>query len=151
MRLSKHFTLAEFTKSQTATRLGLKNQPGPEHIVRMEALCENVLEPVRITFGIPFSPSSGYRSPELCKAIGSKPTSQHARGEAVDFEVPGLSNRDVAEFIQDNLDFDQLILEFYEEGDPNSGWIHVSYVSEGNRKEVLTLTKENGYQFGLPS
>lgn len=117
----------------------------------MEALCENVLEPVRTSFNIPFSPSSGYRSPELCKAIGSKPTSQHARGEAVDFEVPGMSNRDVAEFIQDNLDFDQLILEFYEEGDPNSGWIHVSYVSEGNRKEVLTLTKENGYQFGLPS
>jgi hypothetical protein len=152
MRLSKHFTLAEFTKSQTATRLGLKNQPGPEHIVRLEALCENVLEPVRVMFGIPFSPSSGYRSPELCKAIGSKPTSQHARGEAVDFEVPGLSNRDVAQWIVDNLDFDQLILEFYEEGDPNSGWIHVSYVDgDKNRKEVLTLTKEHGYRFGLPS
>ena len=152
MKLSKHFTLQEFTKSQTATRLGLKNQPGPEHIVRLEALCENVLEPVRVFFNIPFSPSSGYRSPELCKAIGSKPTSQHARGEAVDFEVPGLSNRDVAQWIVDNLDFDQLILEFYEEGDPNSGWIHVSYVDgDKNRKEVLTLTKENGYQFGLPS
>ena len=152
MKLSKHFTLQEFTKSQTATRLGLKNQPGPEHIVRLEALCENVLEPVRVFFNIPFSPSSGYRSPELCKAIGSKPTSQHARGEAVDFEVPGLSNRDVAQWIVDNLDFDQLILEFYEEGDPNSGWIHVSYVDgDKNRKEVLTLTKENGYQVGLPS
>jgi hypothetical protein len=152
MKLSKHFTLQEFTKSQTATRLGLKNQPSPEHIVRLEALCENVLEPVRVFFNIPFSPSSGYRSPELCKAIGSKPTSQHARGEAVDFEVPGLSNRDVAQWIVDNLDFDQLILEFYEEGDPNSGWIHVSYVDgDKNRKEVLTLTKENGYQFGLPS
>jgi len=152
MKLSKHFTLQEFTKSQTATRLGLKNQPNPEHIVRLEALCENVLEPVRVIFGIPFSPSSGYRSPELCKAIGSKPTSQHARGEAVDFEVPGLSNRDVAQWIVDNVDFDQLILEFYEEGDPNSGWIHVSYVDgDKNRKEVLTLTKENGYQFGLPS
>lgn len=152
MKLSKHFTLQEFTKSQTATRLGLKNQPGPEHIVRLEALCENVLEPVRVFFNIPFSPSSGYRSPELCKAIGSKPTSQHARGEAVDFEVPGLSNRDVAQWIVDNVDFDQLILEFYEEGDPNSGWIHVSYVDgDKNRKEVLTLTKENGYQFGLPS
>ena len=152
MQLSKHFTLQEFTKSQTATRLGLKNQPSPEHIVRLEALCENVLEPVRVFFNIPFSPSSGYRSPELCKAIGSKPTSQHARGEAVDFEVPGLSNRDVAQWIVDNLNFDQLILEFYEEGDPNSGWIHVSYVDgDKNRKEVLTLTKENGYQFGLPS
>lgn len=152
MKLSKHFTLQEFTKSQTATRLGLKNQPSPEHIVRLEALCENVLEPVRVFFNIPFSPSSGYRSPELCKAIGSKPTSQHARGEAVDFEVPGLSNRDVAQWIVDNLDFDQLILEFYEEGDPNSGWIHVSYVDGNkNRKEVLTLTKEHGYQFGLPS
>ena len=152
MKLSKHFTLQEFTKSQTATRLGLKNQPSPEHIVRLEALCENVLEPVRVFFNIPFSPSSGYRSPELCKAIESKPTSQHARGEAVDFEVPGLSNRDVAQWIVDNLNFDQLILEFYEEGDPNSGWIHVSYVDgDKNRKEVLTLTKENGYQFGLPS
>lgn len=152
MRLSKHFTLQEFTKSQTATRLGLKNQPGPEHIVRLESLCENVLEPVRVFFNIPFSPSSGYRSPELCKAIGSKPTSQHARGEAVDFEVPGVSNRDVAQWIVDNVDFDQLILEFYEEGIPDSGWIHVSYVDgDKNRKEVLTLTKENGYQFGLPS
>jgi len=150
MQLSTHFSLSEFTKSQTASRRGIDNTPTDADIERMRLLCENVLEPVRDYYGIPFSPNSGFRSPELCKAIGSKTTSQHAKGEAVDFEVPGIANVDVANWISENCDFDQLILEYYKPEDPASGWIHVSYKSEGNRNEVLTLTKAGGYQFGLP-
>lgn len=151
MRLSDHFTLAEFTKSQTADRHGIDNSPDDAQIERMKILCENVLEPVRVHFDKSFSPSSGFRSEELCLKIGSKTTSQHAKGEAVDFEIPGLDNRELAEWIADNLEFDQLILEYYKPEDPNSGWVHVSFKGEGNRKEVLTMTKGVGYSFGLPS
>jgi zinc D-Ala-D-Ala carboxypeptidase len=114
-------------------------------------LCENVLEPVRQHFGKSFSPSSGFRSEELCVKIGSKTTSQHAKGEAVDFEIPGVDNKELAYWIVDNLDFDQLILEYYKPGVPDSGWVHVSFKGEGNRNEVLTMTKGVGYSFGLPS
>ena len=151
MRLSNHFTLAEFTKSQTADRHDIDNSPDDAQIERMKILCENVLEPVRVHFDKSFSPSSGFRSEELCLKIGSKTTSQHAKGEAVDFEIPGLDNRELAEWIADNLEFDQLILEYYKPEDPNSGWVHVSFKGEGNRKEVLTMTKGVGYSFGLPS
>lgn len=150
MKLSKHFSLAEFTKSQTAERRGINNTPTDADIERLRLLCENVLEKVRVYYDKPFAPSSGFRSAELCKAIGSKTTSQHAKGEAVDFEVPGIANIDVASWISENCDFDQLILEYYKPEDPEAGWIHVSYKSEGNRNEVLTLTKAGGYQFGLP-
>ena len=150
MKLSPHFTLSEFTKSQTAERNGIDNTPDDAQIERMKILCENVLEPVRDFFGKSFSPSSGFRSEALCTKIGSKITSQHAKGEAVDFEIPGLDNKDVAVWMIDNLQFDQLILEYYVPGEPNSGWIHVSYKGEGNRNEVLTMTKGAGYSFGLP-
>ena len=151
MKVSEYFTLSEFTKSQTAERYGIDNTPDDAQIERIKILCENVLDPVRIHFGKSFSPSSGFRSEELCLKIGSKTTSQHAKGEAVDFEIPGVDNRVVAEWIVDNLKFDQLILEFYTPGVPDSGWVHVSYKGEGNRNEVLTLTKGSGYSFGLPS
>ena len=82
--------------------------------------------------------------PDLNKAIGGSERSQHCKGEAVDIEVPGTSNYEVAKYIRDNLDFDQLILEFYTPGIPDSGWVHVSYKSEGNRKQVLTALKEDG-------
>lgn len=150
MRLSDHFTLAEFTKSQTAERHGIDNTPDDAQIERMKILCENVLEPVRVFFDKSFTPSSGFRSVELCNKIGSKSTSQHAKGEAVDFEIPGVDNKDVAAWIAENCEFDQLILEYYTPGIPDSGWVHVSYKGEGNRKEVLTLTKGSGYSFGLP-
>ena len=107
----------------------------------------NVLEPVRTQYSIPFSPSSGYRSPELCVAIGSTVNSQHAKGEAADFEVPSVSNLEVAGWIAGNLEFDQLILEHYEGG--NTGWIHCSYKVDGNRKEVLTYDRKNKYRKGL--
>jgi hypothetical protein len=147
MKLSPHFNLEELSKSQTATRKGIPNTPTEAHTEALRALCMNVLEPVRTQYNIPYSPSSGYRSPELCVAIGSTVNSQHAKGEAADFEVPSISNLEVAGWIAGNLEFDQLILEHYEGG--NTGWIHCSYKAEGNRKEVLTYDRKNKYQKGL--
>ena len=147
MKLSEHFSLEEMTKSQTALRRNLPNQPSEAQTEAMVLLCENILEPVRTHFSIPFTPSSGYRSGDLCLAIGSSVSSQHAKGEAADFEVPSVSNLELCTWIIDNLDFDQLILECYTGG--NTGWVHCSYKSEGNRKEVLTYDKKNGYRKGL--
>jgi zinc D-Ala-D-Ala carboxypeptidase len=147
MKLSEHFSLEEMTKSQTALRRNLPNTPSEAQTEALVLLCENILEPVRERFGIPFTPSSGYRSAELCVAIGSSVASQHAKGEAADFEVPSISNLELCTWIINNLDFDQLILECYTGG--NTGWVHCSYKAEGNRKEVLTYDKENGYRKGL--
>tara|TARA_B100000029_G_scaffold279604_2_gene273785 strand:- start:4557 stop:5009 length:453 start_codon:yes stop_codon:yes gene_type:complete len=146
MKLSGNFTLGEMIKSQTALRKGIDNTPEPEHIANMKAVCMNILEPVREFFGLPIIPSSGYRSKALCRAIGSSEESQHAKGEAVDFEVAGIDNYELARWIRDNLAFDQLILEYYSGG--NSGWVHCSYVPNG-RKEVLTMSRQKGYQRGL--
>ena len=145
MMLSKNFSLAELTKSQTAERKGIPNTPTADHIFNLTALCENILQPIRNKFGS-FIVSSGYRSPELCEAIGSKATSQHAKGEAADFEVAGVSNYKLATWIEENLPFDQLILECFQGG--NSGWIHCSYVPDG-RKETLTYNRSEGYRKGL--
>lgn len=148
MMLSDHFSLAEMTKSQTAERRNLPNNPDKDAIESMKLLCINILEPVRNHFDKPFTPSSGFRSAELCVAIGSSVSSQHTKGEAADFEVPGVSNLDLATWIVGNLDFDQLILEFYKGG--NTGWVHCSFKQEGNRRDVLTYQgKESGYQKGL--
>lgn len=152
MRVSTNFTLAELTKSQTALRLGIANMPHTPTIERLRLVCLNILEPVRKRFNIPFSPNSGYRSPQLNRIIGGAPSSQHVTGEAVDFEIPGISNYDLAVWIRDNLEFDQLILEAYTVGTPNSGWVHVSYKATGNRKEVLTASFLRGkpvYRKGL--
>ena len=144
MKLSKNFSLAELTKSQTATRKGIDNTPSPTHQNNLKLLCTHVLQPVRDHFSRVVSVSSGYRSEELCLAIGSKTTSQHAKGQAADFEIYGLSNKELADYIHQNLDYDQLILEYWKEEDPNSGWVHCSYKSEGNRKQYLKAYKENG-------
>jgi zinc D-Ala-D-Ala carboxypeptidase len=137
MKLSEHFSLSELTKSSTAERLGIDNEPDDEAKENLIALCNMVLENVRNHYGIPFVPNSGYRCPELNRAIGSSDRSQHVSGQAVDFEVPGISNKDVALWVKDNCDFDQLILEFYKEGDPSSGWVHCSYTLDGsNRKSA---------------
>ena len=144
MKLSANFSLGEMTKSQTATRKGIKNEPSTAHIENLIHLAETVLQPVREHFGKAVVISSGYRSPELCEAIGSSSKSQHAKGEAADFEVPGMDNKVLATWISKNTEFDQLILEFYKEGDPNSGWVHCSAVKEGTRKQVLKASKEEG-------
>ena len=145
MLLSKNCSLLELTKSQTAERRGIENKPTAEHIENMVALCENILQPVRDQYGS-FIVSSGYRCPELCIAIGSSKDCQHAKGQAADFEVAGVSNYKLASLIEENLEFDQLILECFTGG--NTGWIHCSYVPDG-RRETLTYDKQNGYRHGL--
>jgi len=151
VRLSENFTLQEFTKSQTAERRGIDNTPVEGHLENAKALFENVVQPVRDNFGVTVI-NSGYRSGDLNYAIGGSNTSQHCKGQAVDIECPGTPNYNVAKWIEDNLDFDQLILEFYTPGIPDSGWIHVSYKTEDNRNASLTAMKENGktvYKPGL--
>ena len=152
MNLSKNFTMAEFTKSDTATKLGIDNTPKGEHLEAAKKLFENIVQKVRDHFG-PTVLNSGYRCPELNEAVRGSKTSQHCQGEAADIEVPGVPNADVAQWVVDNCDFDQVILEFYTPGIPDSGWVHVSYNSDGpNRKSVLTAMKENGktvYKQGL--
>ena len=144
MKLSDNFSLNELTKSQTAERKGIDNTPGPNHQENLKSLCEMILQPVRDHFGQVVSVSSGYRSPELCVAIGSSTQSQHAKGEAADFEIFGVSNKELADWINENLDYDQLILEYWKESDPNSGWVHCSYTNGSNRKQYLRAYKENG-------
>ena len=102
MNLSKNFTLREFTKSQTATRHGIDNTPQGQHLESAKELFEKVVQPVRDHFGVTRL-NSGYRSPELNKAVGGSATSQHCKGEAVDMEVPGVPNYELAKWIQDNL------------------------------------------------
>lgn len=143
MRLSNNFYLKEFTKSSTAIRHGLNNTPNATQIENLQVLCYNVLQPIRDKFG-PFSPSSGYRSIELNDIIGGSRNSQHTRGEAADIEVSGVSNVDLYKWIVDNCEFDQVILEYYEKGDPNSGWVHVSSKKEDNRAKKTVAFKENG-------
>ena len=150
MQLSKHFKLEEMTKSMTATRKGIDNSPGAGDIKNLENVCYEILEPVRAHFDKPITVTSGYRSEALCEAIGSKKTSQHAKGQAVDFEIAGVPNIQIAYWLQNNVDFDQLILEFYNKDDPAGGWVHVSYNEAGaNRKQVLTYDGKS-YENGLP-
>ena len=144
MELSKNFTLNELTKSQEAVRLGIDNTPNEEQIQNLKILCERILQPLRDYYKMPLSISSGYRSPELCNAIGSSSTSQHTRGQAADFEIFGIPNKEIADFIVENFNYDQCILEFWNENDPNSGWVHCSYNVLGNRKQYLKAEKLNG-------
>ena len=144
MKLTANFSLNELTKSQTAERKGIDNTPSPEHQENLKLLCESVLQPVRDHFGKVVTISSGYRSPELCTAIRSKITSQHAKGQAADFEIFGVSNKELADYINENLEYDQLILEYWKESDPNSGWVHCSYSAGNKRKQYLRAYKEDG-------
>ena len=145
MNLTKNFSLNELTKSQTAERKGIDNTPSTEHQENLKRLCETILQRIRDHFGQVVSVSSGYRSPELCVAIGSSTQSQHAKGQASDFEIFGVSNKELADYIDQNLDYDQLILEYWKgEDEPNSGWVHCSFNTQGNRKQYLRAYKENG-------
>jgi zinc D-Ala-D-Ala carboxypeptidase len=142
MKLSANFQLSELVKSQVAERKGISNNPSPAHIDNLKALCVNVLQPIRSQFNAPVLISSGYRSGELNIAIGSSIKSQHIEGKAADIEVAGTDNKELAEWIRDNLEFDQLILEFYRDGEPESGWIHVSWNSGENRNQVLRAARD---------
>lgn len=150
IQLSQNFWLSELVKSSTADRLGIDNWPTEQYVIdNLTTTATQILQPIRDHFGRPIAPNSGYRSLPLNRALRSKDTSQHVQGQAVDVEVPGVGNYDLAEWVMNNLDFDQLLLEFYYPGQPSSGWVHVSYVSsDKNRKQVLTINK-NGTSVGL--
>jgi hypothetical protein len=141
MKLSNNFSLSEFTSSPTADRLGIDNTPNKEVTDNLQELVTFVLQPIRDRYGSVVI-SSGYRSPELNKAIGGSTTSDHCLGCAADFEVQGMDNKEMAKWIANNLDFKQVILEFYHEGDMHSGWIHCSYKKDNNKKQKLNALKD---------
>ena len=143
MNLSPNYTLSELIKSDPAIRKGINNNPNAEQIEKLKGLCENILQPVRDHFGR-VKVTSGFRSVDLCLAIGSSANSQHAKAEAADFECPGVDNVELADWIHKNLSYDQLILEFYTPGQPNSGWIHCSWVADQPRASFLHAYKSEG-------
>ena len=143
MKLSEHLDLSEVIRSDSAKRNGISNMPTEEHIANFMLLAEKIFEPIREHFGVPIRISSGYRSKELNAKIGGSATSQHCKGQAVDIDMDGtsLTNKQVFDYIKDNLPFDQLIWEFGNEDNPD--WVHVSYVPNG-RKQILKAFKLNG-------
>ena len=143
IRLSKNFALSEMVKSATAERLGVDNSPSDIHLVNLTHLAIRILQPVRDEFGV-ITINSGYRSPALNAKVGGSKTSQHCNGQAADFESFSTPNPVLAKWIANNLEFDQLILEFYDGINPNSGWVHCSYNLMGNRKKILTALKTGG-------
>ena len=150
MNLTKNFTLSEMTKSETALRHGMDNTPGEAEIENLKRLAEKVLQPVRDHYGKGVKVNSGYRAPEVNAKVGGSKTSDHCKGQAADIEIPGVANADLAKWITENLDFTQVILEFYTPGIPDSGWVHVSYDPQNLKKQVLTATKQNGKTVYLP-
>ena len=152
MRLSQNFWLNELTKSSTADRLGIENEPGIEEIINLTVLTHHVLQPVRERFGV-ITVNSGYKSPTLNTKVGGSKTSQHCFGEAADFEQLGTPNGEVSTWISKELEFDPLILEFYTKGKPNSGWVHCSFKKDGsNRRKIMTALRVKGktkYEQGL--
>lgn len=152
MKISEHLDLSELTRSDSAKRNGISNMPTPEHIENFKKLAENVFEKIRNYFGKPIRISSGYRSAALNKITkGASTTSQHSTGEAIDIDMDNtdITNKEVFDYIKDNLSFDQLIWEFGT--DKNPDWVHVSYESTGKqRKQVLKATKVNGATKYIP-
>ena len=147
IRVSKNFALSEMVKSATAERLNVDNSPSDIHLVNLTHLAIRILQPVRDEFGV-ITINSGYRSPALNAKVGGSKTSQHCNGQAADFESFSTPNPDLAKWIANNLEFDQLILEFYDGVNPNSGWVHCSYNLMGNRKKIMTALKtKSGVQY----
>jgi zinc D-Ala-D-Ala carboxypeptidase len=146
MKLSNYVSLAEVTRSDTAKRKGVDNNPTPEHLENLKVICDEVFDKVREHFGVPIFISSGYRSAALNKAIGGSNTSDHSLGRALDLDQDGhgngVTNMDVFKYIKDNLEFDQLIYEFGT--DKNPDWVHVGYRKGANRKQILRAIKEGG-------
>jgi len=149
-QLSTNFSLHELSKSETALRMGFDNTPDDEATENLRLLCEKVLQPVRDHYGKGVKVNSAYRSPESNAAVGGSKTSDHCKGMAADIEIPGVANADLAQWIMDNLDYTQLILEFYTPGIPDSGWVHVSYDPNNLKKQELTATKVAGKTQYLP-
>ena len=144
-RISKHLSLKEAIRSNTATRLEIKNEPRELDLIRMIEIAEKVFEPLREWVGGPIKVNSFYRSPELNSAIGGSKNSQHCIGCALDIDdtFGHKTNAQMFDYIKNNLDYDQIIWEFGD--DDNCDWVHVSYISEdANRRRLLKATKING-------
>lgn len=145
MQLSKNLSLAEVTRSESAKRNGISNQPMSTHLENLKKIALNIFQPIRDHFDLPIYISSGYRSPALNSKIGGSTGSQHCLGEAIDIDMDGTSllNAQIFHWIKDNLDFDQLIWEFGTDNNPD--WVHVSYKSKGKqRNQILKAIKKNG-------
>ena len=150
MQLTNNFSLAEMVKSETALRHDMDNTPGEAEIENLKRLAEKVLQPVRDHYGKGVKVNSGFRHPEVNAKVGGSKTSDHCKGQAADIEIPGIANADLAEWITKNLDFTQVILEFYTPGIPDSGWVHVSYNPADLKKQVLTAMKKDGKTVYVP-
>ena len=144
MNLTKNFTLSEMTKSETALRHDMDNSPAQTAISNLQALAVHVLQPVRDHYGKGVRVNSGFRHPDVNAKVGGSKTSDHCKGMAADIEIPGVPNAELAEWIRSNLLFTQVILEFYTQGVPDSGWVHVSYDPANLKKQALTAVKQNG-------
>lgn len=144
MNLTANFSLHEMCKSETALRMGFDNTPDEAEIKALRLLAEKVLQPVRDHFGKGVKVNSGFRSPESNAAVNGSKTSDHCFGRAADIEIPGVANAELAQWIMDNLDYTQLILEFYTPGIPDSGWVHVSFDPANLKKQELTAMKVAG-------
>jgi len=144
MNLTANFSLVEMVKSETALRHGLDNTPGEVEIENLRVLCEKVLQPVRDHYGRGVKVNSGFRHPEVNAAVGGSKTSDHCKGQAADIEIPGVPNAELAKWISENLQFTQVILEFYTPGVPDSGWVHVSYNPADLKKQQLTASRVDG-------
>ena len=149
-QLTRNFSLHELTKSETALRLDMDNTPGPTEIANLTELAGKVLQPVRDHFAKGVKINSGFRHPDVNAKVGGSKTSDHCKGQAADMEIPGVANADLAQWVKDNLEFTQLILEFYTPGIPDSGWVHVSYDPNNLKKQVMTATKKDGKTVYLP-
>ena len=149
-QLTRNFSLAELTKSETALRHDMDNTPGAAEIANLTELAGKVLQPVRDHYAKGVKVNSGFRHPEVNAKVGGSKTSDHCKGQAADIEIPGVANAELAEWIKDNLEFTQLILEFYTPGIPDSGWVHVSYDPNNLKKQVMTATKQGGKTVYLP-
>lgn len=143
MNLSQNFTLAELCKSEVAIRRSIDNTPTQDVISNLQALVVNILQPTRNSLG-PITINSGYRSSAVNVAVGGSPTSDHCLGMAADIEIAGYDNKMLAKFIEQNFRFTQVILEFYEDGQPSSGWVHVSFDSNDLKCQTLRAVKQNG-------
>jgi len=146
MKLSAHLSLKEVTKSNTATRHGIDNNPTNEHLINLHSIAKHIFEPIRVHFGVPIGVISGYRSEALNKAVKGSKTSDHCKGKALDLDADmfgKLKNIDIFNYIKDNLEFKQLIYEYGTDIEP--AWVHVSFDPENNKKQVLRIVKGKGY------
>ena len=150
MQLTNNFSLHEMTKSETALRMQMDNTPNEVEIDNLRVLCEKVLQPVRDHYGKGVKVNSGFRAADVNAEVGGSRTSDHCKGQAADIEIPGVPNAELAQWIANNLEYTQVILEFYTQGIPDSGWVHVSYDPANLKKQQLTAVKQNGKTVYLP-